>query len=156
VNKENKKMLTDFQAFIDSLHPEQVNFLSSLTEEESLYLKKLAKQTYESLQPNGSVNKIRALAVVENAHIAYATTAEERNINGLRRLFGEYDKFAPLSDAAFGEVVSEELWAHQGLFSRESAMLESIVERLKRSNNGPLNSVMFLEFEAMEKQTVNE
>jgi hypothetical protein len=143
-------MMSDFQTFVDSLRPDQINFIASLTEEELKYMKKIAKQTYEGMEPNKNINKIMALTYHENMSITKLGTAEERNVEGLRHMFSEYDKFAGLTDAAFGEVVSEELWAHQGLFTRESAMLESIVDRLKRSTNGNLKPVMFLEFEALE------
>ncbi len=146
-------MLTDFQTFIDTLRPEQVSFVASLTDDELQYLKKMAKQNYDNTQHDGNINKVRALVYVENRTTTRHDTAEARNVEGLRKLFADYDKFAGLTDAAFGEVVSEELWAHQGLFSRESALLESIVERLKRSDNGALKPVNFLEFEALENET---
>lgn len=137
-------MITDFVAFVTALTPEQINFIASLTEEELHYLKKIAKQTYNELNPDDSINKVRALSFVENKQTTNATTAEERNAAGLVKLFGEFDKFAGLSDSAFAEVVNDELWSHQSVFSRESAMLESIIDRLKRSANGALPLVKFV------------
>lgn len=137
-------MLTDFVAFIETLSPEQINFVSTLTEEELGHLKKIAKQAHNELNPDTGVNKVYALTVVENKLTNNATTAEARNINGLRKLFSEFDKYSGLSDSAFAEVISDSLWAHQGVFTTESAMLESIYDRLKRSVNGALPKINFL------------
>src|SRR3954468_8999766 len=116
-------MFTDFTAFVEALNVSQLSFIASLTEAELTHLKKVAKQTHAELNPDTSVNKVRALTFVENKQTSYATATEERNIENLRQLFGEFDHFAGLSDTAFAEVVSAELWACQGVFTRESAML---------------------------------
>lgn len=124
---------------VNRLHPSLLRFIKDLSEDDLIRLRDSCAETYDSIQVDVSSGKTRALRARANDDGKVLSKSREmRQAAGVKRLFSEFDKLAPLSDKEVGNIVQDELWATQSIFSRESALLEQIIERLLRSTNGAL------------------
>lgn len=132
----------DIDIRVAALHPSLLRFLQDLSNEELLYLRQQATEQYSSIHVDttgGKLRAIRSLTVVDKPK--YSNNREEREIAGIKKLFGEFNKFAGLSDKEMAQLADDELWAFQSIYSREAAMLESIIDRLMRSEHGGIKPV---------------
>lgn len=124
---------------VDRLHPSLIRFIRDLSNEDLIRMRNDCAEVYDNIDTDVSAGKVRSLRSreVDDGHV-FSKSREVRQAAGVRKLFSEFDKLAPLTDVEFAEVVQAELWAMQSLYSRESALLEQIIERLLRSKSGAL------------------
>lgn len=146
-------MIDSIADVINLLHPSVLNFIRSLNDSDLLKFREAADLYYESLGDDSTSDPLRSLRLYTQPTPSVVKSREERQVAGFKKLFAEYNNLANLTDKEFAEVAIDELWARQSIYSRESAMLEGITDRLARSDAGPLkpvNSDEFAEFvEAM-------
>lgn len=124
----------DIQEFVQSLHPTQMRFIRDLNTEELLYLCNAANNHYESLFDPVQTNKIRLIGEIKE----HSNNRERRVEAKLFRLFELMNAFAVKSDKEISTIVEEKLWAHQDIYSIESALLQDIIARLSRSDGQSL------------------
>jgi hypothetical protein len=127
----------DITAMTAELHPSLLRFVMDLNDEELAYFRQQARIQYESMHVDTSSGKIRAIRSLPTLEEPKPSrNREQREIAGVKKLFSEYNNLSALTDKQCAEVVKDELWAFQSIYSRESAMLENIIDRLMRSNGG--------------------
>jgi hypothetical protein len=143
-------MTSDVTSTVEKMHPTLLRFIQDLNDEELLYFRAAVKEQYNNLHVDTSSGRLRAIRALPMPPVPVPSrNREERQIAGIRKLFSEYDKFAGLEDKVFATIVQEELWAWQSIYSRESAMIESIIDRLSRSEGGALHATSAAELSAM-------
>lgn len=124
----------EIQDFVTALAPAQMRFIRDMNSEELEYLNGTANNQYEALANSAYTNKLRIL----NEDMKESSIKEDRTVTDLEKFFNFLNEFAKATDKAIGEFARERLWISQSVFSREAALLESILDRLLRSNGSEL------------------
>jgi hypothetical protein len=132
----------EIQDFVTALAPAQMRFIRDMNSEELEYFSGTANNQYEALANSAYTNKLRIL----NEDLKESSKKEDRTLTDLEKFFNFLNAFAEQTDKAIGEFARERLWISQSPFSKEAALLESIMDRLLRSS-GPALPISELENE---------
>lgn len=120
----------EIQDFVTALAPAQMRFIRDMSSEELEYFAGQANNQYEALANSAYTNKLRIL----NEDLKESSIREDRTLTDLEKFFNFLNEFSAATDKSIGEFARERLWLSQSVFSKEAALLESILDRLLRSD----------------------